>query len=448
MHVHGLPVRALGGLTVAAGLMLMFAAACGGESEGDEPSRSASAAPTPHPTLAPGVTPGPGVTDTEVRLGMTNDLAGSGGTPYVAVTVAMQSYLAKVNQEEGGVCGRRALLLARDDQYNPQLAVEMTRQLLEKDNVLALIGGLGTPHQVAVADHLNDPNVDGDKSDGVPDLFVSTGYSGWGDLGRWPWTTGFIPGYQADAAILTRYINDQLAGKKMGVLYQQDDLGADYIFRIKETLADKTSLVSEQAYDPAGPEIAPFITRFIDAGTEVLFLATPPEVSARAIAAAHRQGYSPQFVLSYVNSHTHLASLIGGGAAPDQLSLGFAELAGAVSTNYLLSPIEDEEDPAVVEHARIMRTYNGPAVSTLSVYGQALAETVVEALRRSCHNPTRQGLMEAVHSLDGFHPSVLWPGIDVALGEQDHQALESLQLVVFRDDGTLEEMGDPVSADD
>jgi hypothetical protein len=378
---------------------------------------------------------------------MTNDLAGTGTTPYGAVTQAILSYFAAVNREEDGVCGRDLVLVAKDDEYNPEIALAKTKELVEQDGVLAVIGALGTTPHIGVADYLNDPNADGDKSDGIPDLFVSTGYAGWGDVARWPWTVGFIPDYQTDARILTRYINDTYPGKRIGVLYQNDDFGSDYLTQAKATIVDQALLVSEQPYDPAGPEIAPFVTNFISAGAEVILLATPPEVSARAIAAAHRQGYLPQFVLSYVNSHTHLATLIGGGSGPDQLATGLGELNGAVSTNYLLSAIEDEESPAIIEHTRIMQTYNGPAVSTLSVYAQSLAETVVEVLRHSCHNPTRPGLLDAAHSLRGFHPSLLWPGIDVNLGPQDHRAIQAMQVVIFRDDGTLQEVGDPVTAE-
>jgi ABC-type branched-subunit amino acid transport system substrate-binding protein len=432
----------------ACALLVLGSAACGGDGESEGAAApTTTGSPTPIPTLAPGVTPGPGVTDSEIRLGMTNDLAGTGSTPYGQVTLAIQSYFAMVNAEKAGVCKRNVELVTKDDQYDKGLALEKTRELVEQDGVLAVIGALGTQPHLAVADYLNDPNADGDKSDGVPDLFVSTGYSGWGDLGRWPWTAGFIPDYQADAQVLTGYINEMHAGKRLGILYQNDEFGNDYLLRVKEVLSDRALLVSEQPYEPTGPDIAPFITAFIDAGAEIIFLATPPEVSARAIAAAHRQEYAPQFVLSYVNSHTHLATLIGGGSGPDQLAVGLSELNGAVSTNYLLSAIEDEEDPAVVEHVRIMQTYKGPPVSTLSIYGQSIAETVVEVLRRSCHNPTRQGMVEAAQSLQKFHPSLLWPGIDVNLGPQDHRAIQSMQVVLLRDDGTLQEIGEPVSVE-
>ena len=432
---------------IVAACCLVAATACGGGEDGEEATLSPSASPSPAPTIAPGVTPGPGVTETEIRLGMTNDLAGVGETPYGVVSVALEAYFAKLNREDGGVCGRDLALITKDDQYNPEQALVKTKELVEQDGVLAVIGALGTAAHLGVADYLNDPNADGDKSDGVPDLFVSTGYSGWGDVARWPWTIGFIPDYQSDAAVLARHVDENLAGKKVGILYQDDEFGGDYDAALNAHLADPALVVSDQPYDPAAPEAGPFIANFIEAGAEVVVLATTPEVSALAIAAAHAQGYFPQFVLSYVNSQTQLAILIGGGTGPDQLAAGFRELAGAVSTNYLLSAIEDEEEPALLEHTRIMETFNGPPVSTLTVYAQSLAETVVEALGRTCHKPNRVGLLEAAHSIREFRPTLLWPGIDVNLGPEDHRSIQAMQVVTFAEDGTLTELGEPVSVE-
>lgn len=418
----------------------LAAAACGG----DDDSPTPSASPSPPPTLAPGVTPGPGVTETEIRLGMTNDLAGVGETPYAAVSDAIGAYFEKVNQD-GGVCGRDLLLVTKDDQYNPELALATTKELVEQDGVLAIVGALGTAAHLAVADYLNDPNGDGNKDDGVPDLFVSTGYSGWGDVARWPWTIGFIPDYQTDAKALASYINENQRGKKIGILYESNELGNDYDSALKNSLTDPALLVSEQPYDSAAPDVAGHIDALSQAGVEVVVLATTPDVSALAITTAHGRGYNPQLVLSYVNSQTQLATLIGAGAALDQLTAGFRELSGAVSTTYLLSAIDSEDDPAVVEHKRIMQTFGGTQVSTLTVYGQALAETAVAALSRTCDRPTRKGLMNAVESLRGFHPSLLLPGIDVNLGPKDHHSFQTLQVVSFGEDGSQTAIGEPVS---
>lgn len=430
-------------LIALAAVLAIGAAACGGDEE-EEVTPTA----TPGGTTAaktPSATVGPGVTDTEIKLGMTNDLAGTGGTPYGVVTPAMQAYFKKVNEEDGGVCGRNITLLAEDDQYQPSLALEKAKKLVEQDKILAFVGALGTAAHLGAVDYLNDPNGDGDTKDGIPDLFVSTGYSGWGNVDKWPWTIGYIPDYVSDAKIQATYINDNFPDAKVGILYQNDAFGQDYLKGLKANL--KPTIVSEQSYEASATDISSQILTIKDAGADLVFLATTPGFAAKAIVTAHTQGYKPQFFQSYVNAHTTLASLIGGGTAPDQLAKGFQELAGTIATNYILSAVEDAGNPAMVEHKRIMETYGGPTVSTLTVYGQSLAETVVEALSKSCDNLNRAGLLAGAESIKNFAPSVIFPGITITLGPDDHYAIQTLQPVQIQADGTLKELGSPISAD-
>ncbi len=378
---------------------------------------------------------------------MTSALTGVGQTAYAAVTPAIQAYFTSVNQEADGVCGRNIGLAARDDKYDADEALAQTQALVNDDQVLAVIGAFNTQAHSAVANYLNDPNADGDLSDGVPDMFVSTGYSGWGDVGRWPWTIGFIPDYQSDGVILARHINETLAGKNVGILYQNDEFGNDYLAALKASLPDPALLVSEQPLDPAATEIAPFVMNLMESGAEAVVLATPPEVSGRAISAAHGLGYFPKFAMSYVNAPTQLAALIGGGTDPGQLATGIREMTGIISTSYTLSSIHDEDEPALVEHERIMQTYGGPAVSTLTIYAQSLAETVIESLNRSCHDLTRSGLIAGARGIQGFHPSLFLPGIDINLSPVDHRAVQAMQVVEYQEDGTVRKIGEAVSVE-
>ena len=413
--------------------------------EGDAEPPTPSPSPSAPPTLAPGTVPAPGVTDTEIRLGITTDLTGAGGTPYAAISEAVRAYFTKVNQENDGVCGRSLTLVARDDQYSSDAALAQTKALVEEDQVYAVIGALNTQAHQGVANYLNDPNGDGTFEDGVPDLFVSTGYSGWGDVARWPWTLGFIPSYQTDGQVISHYINQNQAGKKIGILYEQGEFGNDYVYSVKTSVTDVGLVVSEQPLDPGATDMGPFVTNFVEAGAEVIVLATTPEVTARVITAAHGAGYNPKIVMSYVNSPTQLAALIGGGAAPAQLAAGIREMNGVVSTSYAYSSIQDEDEPALAEHERIMQTFDGPMVSTLSIYGQSLAELVIEAVSRACHNLTRNGLKLAAESIDGFQPTLFLPGVQVHLSAEDHDAVEALQVVEYHEDGTAALLGEPVS---
>lgn len=410
-------------------------------------SKDKDKTPTDGGTPSGDVTPGPGVSDTEIKLGTTNDLAGTGGTPYGVVTTAIQAFVAKVNEEDGGVCDRDLTLIAEDDQYAAAQALEKSKKLVEEDQVLGIVSALGTGAHLGAVDYLNDPNGDGDTSDGIPDLFVSTGFSGWGDYEKWPWTTGHIPDYRSDGKILAQYINDNHAGEKVGILYQHDPFGQDYLTSVKDNLADASLLVSEQSYEVGTPDVSGQILSIEDAGAEVVVLASVPNYTANAIVSANTQGFAPQWVQSYVNAPTSVAALIGGGTDLEQLADGFALLEGVVGTNYLLDAIGDAGTEPMVEHARIMEEFDGPGVSTLSVYGQSLAELLVDVVGRACDNLTREGLQEAAESTQGFSSSLMIPGIEINLGPTDHYAIQGLQPVKIEADGTLTDIGDVISVE-
>ena len=425
-------------LTVAA--LLALAAACGDAGE----ERTGPATPTGDETPTASVLPGPGVTDTEIKLGMTNDLTGTGGTPFGIVTFVIQGYFEKVYKEDGGVCGRKVNLVAEDDQYSPSLALEKSKKLVEQDKVLAMVGALGTDTHLAAVDYLNDPNSDGDHSDGIPDLFVSSGWSGWGNTSNWPWTIAYMPDYVSDGKIQGKYIADNFPDKKIGILFQDDALGQDYVDGLESAVEDTSLIVDKQSYEATATDITAQILNLRDKGAEIVFLASTPVFSARAIIAAHTQGWVPQFLMSYVNAHTTVASLVGGGTQSSELAKGFAKLAGTIFTDYLLSAVDDKDAPAMVEHRRIMETFVGKPVSTLSIYGQALAELIVETLNKSCDNLTREGLLHAAESIKGFKASLLAPGIEVSLGPEDHRAIEALQLLRIEANGALGKLGQPV----
>jgi len=421
----------------------LFACACGGSDN----KQGESSAPTASPVAGRGGPHGPGVTETDIVLGMTNDISGSAGTPYSLITRAIQSYFRKVSQEDGGVCGRRILLLPEDDGYTPEGALEKTKKLVEQDHVLGMIGALGTRVHVPVAAYLNDPNGDGNTSDGIPDLFVSTGWSGWGDVDRYPWTIGYIPDYVTDGRVLARYLNDHLKDKKIGLMAQSDQFGNDYLRGVQDALSNKELIVSSQTIDPSPEALKAQVLATRDTGAEAVVLALPPEVSANVFKIAEAEGYTPKWLVSYVNSPSALAREIGGGALAEQLLKGFEELKGSISTEYLLSAVDDAEVPAMLEHRRIMETFNGPAVSTLSVYGQSLAEAVIETLKRTCGSITRDAVLHAAESLQHFHSSLMLNGVEVTLGPKDHFAIQTLQPVEIQKDGTLKHLGDPVAVE-
>ena len=173
---------------------------------------------------------GPGVSDTEIKLGSTNPFSGP-ASAYGTIAKSASAYFDKVNAEQGGVNGRKINFIMRDDGYSPPKTVEQARKLVEQDQVLAMFQNLGTPTNTAIVKYLNAKK--------VPHLFVATGASKWDQPDKYPWTTGWQPSYQTEAKVYAKYILDNLPDAKVGILYQNDDYGKDYVEGFREGLGDR-----------------------------------------------------------------------------------------------------------------------------------------------------------------------------------------------------------------
>lgn len=410
--------------------MGLVLAACGGEEATPTPSPQAGQTPTGPRQVKTDF----GVTDTEIKLGHTNVLSGNLAAVYQPVSPALRAYFEYVNREKGGVCGRRINLIIEDNQYSPTVARQVVTKLIEQDRVVALVGDLGTPAVTGEVDYVNEQK--------VPLLYLSTGASKWGDFQRWPWTTGFIPDYVSEGRILGRYAQERFPNAKVGILYQNDDFGMDGRNGFKQEF--KGQIVAEQSYESTATDISSQMANLRAAGADLVYLYSTPNFSAMAFRYMQQNNWRPQVMMSYVNPPVLTATIAGGGNAQAGLQL----VQGTISTNYLLDYIADADKPEMKEHVRIMQTYGGPQVQSLSVYGQALAELMVETLKRACDagDLTRQGVMRAAESIRGFRMSVLLPGITVNLGPRDHFAIQALMPVQIQPDGTPRPLRDqPIS---
>jgi len=351
----------------------------------------------------------PGVTDSEIVLGQHTPLSGSYAAVYEPIASAQRAYFDYVNSQ-GGVCGRSIVLRVEDDIYDPARALDVTKKLVEQDKVLAIVGGLGTAPHSAVYEYLNQNK--------VPDLFVSSGARKWGsDPKRFPYTIGFITDYTSEGTIIGKYISAYFPGRKVGVLYQNDDFGKDGLAGLKAALdTQKNELVSQQSYESSDTDIRSQVLNLRDAGAEVVVGYSLPGFSAQLISGANRMGWKPQIVLSYVNTDPVMFEYV-----PPEV------MEGVLATGYLTPP-DYTDDPAIARHHQIMADHHGPQPSNYSLYGQALAETVVKVLSDTCGDLTREGLMRAAESLRGFHASVLLEGIDINLSPSDHYAVQALQM--------------------
>lgn len=425
-------------------VLLVVAIACGDDEDGGE-TPTVGETPAGETATAPAeLQTDFGVTDTEITLGMNIVQSGSLAATYQPISPAMTAYFSKVNEEDGGVCGRSITFIVEDDQYSPAAALERARKLVDQDGILAFVGNLGTGANLGSIAYINDPNEDGDTSDGIPNLWLSAGAPILHDPVNFPWTTSYIPDYQIEGQILGTYINENLPDQTAAILYQADPFGEPGRDGFKEVFAGE--IVDEQSYESTATEITSQMATLHAADPDILYLYSTPAFTAQAFGYMLANAWSPQVIMSYVNPGTTMASIVGG---DDGIEAGFERIAGTISTIYVLDPVGDIDHPAMVEHARIMETYNGPPLGGLSVYAQSLAELMVETLDIACDNNdmTRAGVLTAAESIEGFSTSLTRPGIEFNTSPTNHRAILSLQVYSAQADGTALMLGDVISAE-
>jgi branched-chain amino acid transport system substrate-binding protein len=417
-------------LALAAAL-LVLAVACEEEEE-EAPSGTPAAAVTGTPAETPTeVTEGPGITDTEIILGSHFAQSGTYGAAFAPVLAGTKAYFKYVNAEEGGVCGRQIVFKVEDDNYDPARAVEAIRKLVEEDEVFAIVVGLGTAAHSAVWEYLNE--------EGIPDLWIMSGAHKWAaDPVAHPWSVAILPDYYVEATIVGKYISENMPGKKVGIIYQNDDYGKDELAGLKNGLdPDKNELVSEQSYESTAVDIRSQVTNMKNAGVEVVHGACIPGHCAQLVKAAQQMDWDAQIFIGYVNSDAAMFSYSNPQAMEGVITLQANKM------------YDWTDDPAIAEHHRIMSEYGDLPPGNFTVVGQAAGELTVEALRATCDNLTRQGLMDAVNTIfKDYQGDLSLPGITITLSETDHLSFEAMKLLratVVGSAGKWEYFGDVIS---
>jgi branched-chain amino acid transport system substrate-binding protein len=416
--------------------LVAMAAACGGGEE-KTPTGTATPAATGSPSATavgtatpPGTTgpsgAAPGISDTEILLGAEVIFSGTMGAVYATIPETVSAYFDYINDTQGGVCGRKIVYRAEDNFDDPARAVEVARKLVEQDKVFAMVGSLGDAPHPATMEYLNEK--------GVPDILVSAGGHRFGsEPEKYPWTVQMIPDYAIQSVFFGQYISENLPGKTVAVLKENDSIGIDGIAGLKEGLdPSKNQIVAEEPFDNSAISINSQVANMKKSGAEVGVLFSSPGFTAQAIKTADRLGWHPQWFMSYINSDDMMFQFV-----PPEL------LEGAI-TFQALKLAAWRDDPAVAKHYEIMQKYGGPTPSNFTIYAQALAETAVEILGKSCDNLTREGLMEALHSIKDFHSDLMLEGINVSFSPTDHTAFQTakmLKVVVENGKGRFEYSG-------
>ncbi len=360
---------------------------------------------------------GPGVSDTEIKIGNTNPYSGP-ASAYGTIGRTIEAYFRMLNETQGGINGRKIKFISYDDGYSPPKTVEQVRKLVEQDRVLLVFQSLGTPTNTAIHKYMNQRK--------VPHLFVATGASKWGDPQRFPWTMGWQPNYQTEAAIYATYILDKHPDARIGILYQNDDYGKDYLEGFKQRLGAKAArmIVSEQSYEVTSPTVDSQIVNLKNSGATVFFNITTPKFAAQAIKKAADIGWRPVHLLSNVSAQVRTLR-----------TAGFENAHGILSTTYGKDPDDPtwEDDPDVLRWKEFMRRWypDGSLENASNLYAFDVAMTLEHVLRAAGDNLTRENVMRQAANIRDLQLPLRLPGITVNTSPTDFAPIEQMQLQRF-----------------
>ena len=359
----------------------------------------------------------PGVTATEIKIGNTNPYSGP-ASAYGTIGKAIGAYFKKVN-DEGGINGRKINYITYDDAYSPPKTVEMVRKLVEQDQVAALFQTLGTPTNSAIHKYMNQQK--------VPHLFVATGATKWNDPKNYPWTTGWQPNYQTEGRIYAQYILKNFPDAKIGILYQNDDYGKDYRKGLHDGLGDaaKKLIVMEQTYEVTDPTIDSQIVNLKNSGANVFFNVTIPKFAVQAIKKAHDIGWKPAHFLNNVSSS--LATVLK--------PAGVEASRGLITALYMkeITDPQWQKDKGYQDWVAWMKKYypEGALDDQSNAYGYSVAQTLVQVLKQSGNDLSRENIMKQAASLKNLELPLLLPGIKINTSPTDHAPIEQEQLAKF-----------------
>ena len=357
-----------------------------------------------------------GANDKEILVGHVGPYSGP-ASAYGAIGKAITAYIDKVNAE-GGVNGRKIKFISLDDGYNPAKTVEQVRKLVEQEEVLLAFNTLGTPPNSAIHKYMNEKK--------VPQLFVATGATKWGDPKNFPWTMGWQPNYQSEAKIYAAHLMETKPNGKVAILYQNDDYGKDYLKGFEDGLGEKgkTMIVARASFEVTDPTVDSQMVSLKASGADVFFNITTPKFAAQAIKKAAELGWKP---VHYLNS---VSTGVGSTLAP----AGLENAVGLITAGYIKDPTDPQFQKGKEwdDWLAWMKKYHpsGDLKDNLNVYGYTVAQTLVQVLKQAGDNLTRANIMKEAANLDLVLPMLL-PGVNVKTGPDDFYPIEREQLQRF-----------------
>ena len=373
----------------------------------------------------------PGVTETEIKIGATFPFSGP-ASPLSNTGKGLIAYVNSIN-DRGGINGRKINLITYDDAYSPPKTVEQTRKLIESDEVAFLFSPLGTPGISATIKYVNTKK--------IPQLFVVSGAIKFTNFVEFPMTTTGLPSYNTEGKIYAKYITRTLPDAKIAILYQNDDLGKDFVAAFREYLkGDFANKVVLSSYEVSEPTIDSHVVALKASGAEAFFVAGTPKFTAQAIKKADEIGWKPLFLINFVSSSVS-ATIMPAGAD---------KAVGIVAATAAKDPNDRKwaDDPGIKWYRAYFEKYlPGADIGDNNyLFGTQQGQILEQVLKQCGSDFSRENIVRQARNLHDLILPTAVPGVVINTGPDNSMAYTQLQLQ--RWNGTSwEQFGDVVNAD-
>ena len=373
----------------------------------------------------------PGVTDTEIKIGQTSPYSGP-ASAYGVFGRTHAAYFKMIN-EMGGINGRKLNLISLDDGYSPPKTLEQTRRLVEEEQVAFIFGTLGTPTNAAIRSYLNENK--------VPQLFIITGANMFGDPQHYPWTMAFSPPYQTAARIFAQHILAGTPDAKIGVLYQNDSFGKDYLIGLREGLGvdHNAMIVKEVPYEVTEPTIDSQIVTLQGSGADTLIIAATPKAGAQTIRKAYDIGWMPARYLNYPATFDRHDPQARRSRQIQRLDRRPVHVKDPTDARW-------KDDPGYKAWAAFAAKYMSAAdsIDFNAVNGFGVAAMLIQVLKQCGDDLSRENIMRQAANLKDLDLPMLLPGIKINTSPDNFYPIRQMQLAAFNGE-SWELFGDVLS---
>ena len=363
-----------------------------------------------------GPTATPGVTPSTITIGGTIPISGPAAA-YGSVGRGAEAYFKYVNSR-GGVFGRRIVYKFLDDEFEVPKTIQLTRELVEQDNVLAIFNSVGTEHAIAIRSYLNDRK--------VPHLFLGSGVSKLAtERKKYPWSMGYLPSFAGEGAIYGRHVKP---GARIAVLYENSDFGKDMLNGLRRGLGARAKIVATQSYEITESDVSSQMARLKSARADTLMLFATPQFAIFGYVGAFRLGWHPQVYVTSVSISPDIMKIA-------KFATSQKHVDGSLSIAFVKDPTSKQwaKDKTVRLYKSVLKRFlpNAKADDVFNYYGMTVAYTMVDTLQKAGRNPTRERVLRAATHLNEANPFLL-PGVRIQTSPTDYLPLDKVKLARYR----------------